>query len=165
MLSTKMLPTVGVLVPIYVVYNKLHLLDNVLGLVFVYTAMNLPIVVWLLYTYFKDLPKEILEAARVDGASMLTEIVRIVIPLTLPGMLSTALLAIVLAWNEAFWAINLTNVDGATLAVFVSGFKSARGQFWANMAAGSTLAVLPIVIAGWFTQRQLVHGLTFGAVK
>jgi len=165
MLSTKMLPAVGVLVPIYVVYNRLHLLDNVGGLVFIYASMNLPIVIWLLYTYFKDLPKEILEAARTDGASTLVEIVRIVIPLTMPGLLSTALLAIVLAWNEAFWAINLTNVHGATLAVFVSGFKSSRGQFWANMAAGSTLAVLPILIAGWFTQRQLVRGLTFGAVK
>lgn len=165
MLSTKMLPAVGVLVPIYIVYKNLHLLDTVLGLTLIYAAMNLPIVVWLLYTYFKDLPLEILEAARVDGASVFAEIMRLVVPLTMPGILSTALLAVVLAWNEAFWAINLTNVHGATLAVFVSGFKSARGQFWANMAAGSTLAVLPILIAGWFTQRQLVRGLTFGAVK
>ncbi|AWN16071.1 carbohydrate ABC transporter permease [Salinisphaera sp. LB1] len=165
MLSTKMLPAVGVLVPIYLVYKNLHLLDSALGLLFIYAAMNLPIVVWLLYTYFRDVPGEILEAAEIDGASLLGKIVRIVVPLTMPGITSTALLAIVLAWNEAFWAINLTNVHGATLAVFVAGFKSARGQFWANMAAASTLSVLPILIAGWFTQRQLVRGLTFGAVK
>lgn len=165
MLSTKMLPAVGVLVPIYVVYKDLHLLDNVLGLTLIYAAMNLPIVVWLLYTYFKDVPTEILEAARTDGAPLVSEVTRMVIPLSMPGIVSTGLLAIVLAWNEAFWAINLTNVHGATLAVFVAGFKSARGQFWANMSAASTLAIFPILIAGWFTQRQLVRGLTFGAVK
>lgn len=165
MLSTKMLPAVGVLVPIFLIYKNLHLLDSAWGLLFIYAAMNLPIVVWLLYTYFTDVPGEILEAAEIDGASLWDNIVRIVVPLSMPGIMSTGLLAIVLAWNEAFWAINLTNVHGATLAVFVSGFKSARGQFWANMAAGSTLSVLPILIAGWFTQRQLVRGLTFGAVK
>ncbi|MDA3922270.1 MAG: carbohydrate ABC transporter permease [Salinisphaera sp.] len=165
MLSTKMLPAVGVLVPIYIVYKNLHLLDSALGLTLIYTAMNLPIVVWLLYTYFKDVPGEILEAAEIDGASLVDNIVRIVTPLALPGIISTGLLAIVLAWNEAFWAINITNVHGATLSVFVSGFKSARGQFWANMSAASTLSVLPILVAGWFTQRQLVRGLTFGAVK
>lgn len=165
MLSTKMLPAVGVLVPIYIVYKNFHLLDSALGLTLIYTSMNLPIVVWLLYTYFKDVPGEILEAAEIDGASLLDNIVRIVVPLALPGIISTGLLAIVLAWNEAFWAINITNVHGATLSVFVSGFKSARGQFWANMSAASTLSVLPILVAGWFTQRQLVRGLTFGAVK
>ncbi|NNC23372.1 carbohydrate ABC transporter permease [Salinisphaera sp. USBA-960] len=165
MLSTKMLPPVGVLLPIYVVYKNIHLLDSALGLVFIYAAMNLPIVVWLLYTYFKDVPAAILEAAEIDGASLFTTLSRIVVPLSLPGILSTGLLAIVLAWNESFWAINLTNVHGATLAVFVSDFKSARGQFWASMSAASTLSVLPILVAGWFTQRQLVRGLTFGAVK
>ncbi len=165
MLSTKMLPPVGVLIPIYIVYKDLHLLDSVWGLVLIFAAMNLPIVVWLLYTYFKDIPEAIIEAADIDGASLLTKLVRILVPLTLPGLLSTGLLAVVLAWNEAFWAINLTNVHGATLAVFVSGFKSARGQYWASMSAASVLSVLPILIAGWFTQRQLVRGLTFGAVK
>lgn len=165
MLSIKMLPAVGVLVPIFIIYKHLNLIDTTLGLIFVYTTMNLPIVVWLLYTYFKDVPGPILEAAEVDGASLFTRLTRIVLPLSLPGVLATALLAIVLAWNESFWSVNLTNVDGATLAVFVSGFKAARGQYWASMAAAATLSVVPIIIAGWFTQRQLVQGLTFGAVK
>lgn len=165
MLSTKMLPAVGMLIPIFVVYNHLNLLDTTLGLIFVYAAMNLPIVVWLLYTYFKDVPVPILEAAEIDGASLFDRLVRIVLPLAMPGVLSTGLLVMVLAWNESFWAVNLTNVDGATLSVFVSGFKAARGQFWASMAAAATLSVIPVLIAGWFTQRQLVQGLTFGAVK
>jgi len=165
MLSIKMLPAVGVLVPIFIVYKSISLLDTTLGLMFLYAEMNLPIVVWLLYTYFKDVPEPILEAAEIDGASLFARLWRIVLPLSMPGVLSTALLVVVLAWNESFWAVNLTKVDGATLAVFVSGFKAARGQFWASMAAASTLAVIPVLIAGWFTQRQLVRGLTFGAVK
>lgn len=165
MLSTKMLPAVGVLVPIYILARDYGLLDTRLGLVIIFTLMNLPIIVWMLFSYFKDLPKEILEAARMDGASPLDEVVKIVLPLSVGGVASTALLSIVLCWNEAFWSLNLTASEAATLTSMIASYSSPEGLFWAKLSAASTLACAPIVVFGWFCQKQLVQGLTFGAVK
>jgi polyol transport system permease protein len=165
MLSTKMLPPVGVLVPIYLVYRDFGLLDTRLGLVIVLTMINLPIIVWMLYTYFKDIPSDILEAARMDGASLGKEIVYVLIPMAIPGIASTLLLNIILAWNEAFWTLNLTAADAAPLTAFIASYSSPEGLFWAKLSAASTLAIAPILVLGWFSQRQLVRGLTFGAVK
>lgn len=165
MLSTKMLPAVGVLVPIYILARDYGLLDTRLGLVIIFTLMNLPIVIWMLFSYFKDLPKEILEAARMDGASPWGEVVNIVLPLSVGGVASTGLLSIVLCWNEAFWSLNLTASDAATLTSMIASYSSPEGLFWAKLSAASTLACAPIVIFGWFCQKQLVQGLTFGAVK
>src|SRR5271165_6607361 len=133
MLSTKMMPAVGVLVPIYLIFRNLHLLDSLWGIGFVLMLLNLPIIIWMLYTYFKEIPVDILEAARMDGASLFNEIVHVLTPMAVPGIASTMLLAVILSWNEAFWT--------------------------------STLAIAPILILGWFSQKQLVRGLTFGAVK
>ncbi|MBE9607232.1 carbohydrate ABC transporter permease [Acetobacteraceae bacterium H6797] len=165
MLSTKMLPPVGVLVPIYLIYRDLGLLDSRIGLIIIYTLMNLPIVVWMLYTFFKEVPKDILEAGRMDGASPVKELLLILLPLTLPGIASTGLLSIILCWNEAFWSLNLSSQAGAPLTSFIAAFQSPQGLFFAKLSAASTLAVAPIMIFGWFSQKQLVRGLTFGAVK
>lgn len=165
MLSTKMMPAVGVLVPMYLGFRDLGLLDTVTGMVLLMTLVNLPIVVWMLYTYFRDYPREILEAARVDGASSWQEMLYILLPTTLPGIVSTSLLTIILAWNEAFWSINLTTANAGPLTAFIASFSSPEGLFWAKLSAASTLAIAPILVLGWLSQRQLVRGLTFGAVK
>ena len=165
MLSTKMLPPVGVLVPIYLLFRDWHLLDTRIGLTIVLTLINLPIIVWMLYTYFKEIPGDILEAARMDGASLGKEIVFVLAPMAVPGIASTILLNIILAWNEAFWTLNLTEANAAPLTAFISSYSSPEGLFWAKLSAASTLAITPILVLGWFSQRQLVRGLTFGAVK
>ena len=165
MLSTKMLPAVGVLMPIYLLAQQFGLLDTRILLVFIYALINLPIVMMILFTYFKEIPKEILEAARMDGCSTYTEIVEVVMPLAWGGIASTALLSIVLCWNEAFWSIVLTSSDAGTLVALVASFSSPEGLFWAKLSAVSTLACAPIVVMGWLCQKQLVAGLTFGAVK
>ena len=165
MLSTKMLPPVGVLVPIYLLFRDFDLLDTRIGLVMVLMLMNLPIIVWMLYTYFKEIPGEILEAARMDGATLGKEIAYILAPMAVPGIASTLLLNIILAWNEAFWALNLTAADAAPLSAFIASYSSPEGLFWAKLSAASTLAIAPILVMGWFSQKQLVRGLTFGAVK
>ncbi len=165
MLSTKMLPPVGVLVPIYLLFRDTGLLDTLTGLTIVYTLMNLPIVVWMLYTFFKDLPKDILEAGRMDGANTLQEVWHLLLPLTLPGIASTGLLSVILSWNEAFWSLNLTSYEAAPLTAYIASFSSPEGLFWAKLSAASTMAIAPILVFGWLTQKQMVRGLTFGAVK
>ncbi len=165
MLSTKMMPSVGVLVPIYLLFRDAHLLDNRLGIGFVLLMLNLPILIWMLYTYFKEIPVDILEAARMDGASLLNEIVYVLTPMAVPGIASTMLLAIILSWNEAFWTLNLTTFNAAPLTAFIASYSAPEGLFWAKLSAAATLAIAPILVLGWFSQKQLVRGLTFGAVK
>ncbi|WEY40407.1 MULTISPECIES: carbohydrate ABC transporter permease [Paraburkholderia] len=165
MLSTKMMPSVGVLVPIYVLWKNSGLLDTVWGLVIVYSLINLPIAVWMAFTYFNEIPRDILEAGRIDGAATWQEIVYLLMPMALPGLASTALLLVILSWNEAFWSINLSSSHAAPLTVFIASYSSPEGLFWAKLSAASLLAVAPILIVGWLSQKQLVRGLTFGAVK
>jgi len=165
MLSTKMLPPVGVLVPIYLIYRDTGLLDSRLGLVIVLCLSNLPIMVWMLFNYFKDIPKDILEAARMDGASIGKEILYVLAPMALPGIASSLLLNVILAWNEAFWSLNLSSSQAAPLTAFIASYSSPEGLFWAKLSAASTMAIAPILVLGWFCQKQLVRGLTFGAVK
>lgn len=165
MLSTKMLPPVGVLVPIFLIFRDWNLLDTRTGLIAVLTMINLPIIVWMLFTYFKEIPGDILEAARMDGAPLVKEIVYVLAPMAVPGIASTLLLNIILAWNEAFWTLNLSAAGAAPLTAFIASYSSPEGLFWAKLSAASTLAIAPILVLGWFSQRQLVRGLTFGAVK
>jgi len=165
MLSTKMMPAVGALVPIYVLAQTAGLLDTRLVLIIVFMLSNLPIMVWMLYSHFRDIPNEILEAARMDGASLWQEFRRILLPLGMGGLFSTGLLCLVLAWNEAFWSLNLSSAKAGTLAALIASYSSPEGLFWAKLSAASLLAVAPIVVFGWFSQKQLVQGLTFGAVK
>ncbi len=165
MLSTKMLPAVGVLYPIYLIFIKLGILDSRIGLTVVLMLINLPIIIWMLYTYFREIPGEILEAARMDGASLKEEILYVLTPMAVPGIASTVLLNIILAWNEAFWTLNLTAAKAAPLTAFIASYSSPEGLFYAKLSAASTMAIAPILILGWFSQKQLVRGLTFGAVK
>ena len=180
MLSTKMMPPAGALIPIYLIFNRnglvfkdwgwinltdYKLIDTFWGMVPLMTLLNLPIVIWMLFTYFKEIPVGILEAARMDGASLWSELYRVLLPMALPGIASTCLLNIILAWNEAFWSLNLTNKYAAPLSFFISEYSSPEGQFWAKLSAASIMAIAPIMVIGWFSQKQLVRGLTFGAVK
>ena len=165
MLSTKMMPPVGVLVPIYLLYRTFGLLDSRGGLIIVLCLGNLPIVVWMLFTYFKEIPRDILEAARMDGATVGRELIYVLTPMALPGIASTLLLNVIVAWIEAFWTLNLSTSAAAPLTVFIASYSSPEGLFWAKLSAASTLAIAPILVLGWFSQRQLVRGLTFGAVK
>ena len=165
MLSTKFMPAVGVIVPIFLIYRSLHLIDTLPGLILMYTTMNLPLVVWMMHSYMTEIPFAIYEAAKVDGASVAQEFFGIALPLSMPGISATALLALIFAWNEVFFALNLTNSDAAPLSVFIGSFKTSEGLFWAQMSAAATLTVLPVLIFGWVAQRQLVRGLSFGAVK
>ncbi|MEJ5155171.1 carbohydrate ABC transporter permease [Gluconobacter wancherniae] len=165
MLSTRMLPSVGVLVPIYLLARNAHLLDTVLGLAIVDMLTNLPIVIWMLFTFFREVPAPILEAGKMDGASRWQEMTMVLLPLALPGIASTALLSLILCWNEAFWSLNLTSSNAAPLTAFIASFSSPEGLFFGKLSAASTLAVAPILVFGWFSQKQLVRGLTFGAVK
>ena len=165
MLSTKMLPPVGVLIPIYLIFRDTGLLDTRTGLVIVLMLMNLPIIIWMLYTYFKEIPGANLEAARMDGASLGKEIWYVLTPMALPGIASTMLLNIILAWNEAFWTLQLTSAKAAPLTQFIASYSSPEGLFYAKLSAASVMAIAPILVMGWFSQKQLVRGLTFGAVK
>ncbi|PID42318.1 MAG: sugar ABC transporter permease [Proteobacteria bacterium] len=165
MLSTKMLPPVGVLIPIYLIFRDTGLLDTRTGLIIVLTLINLPIIIWMMYTYFKEIPGEILEAARMDGATLWNEIIYVLTPMAVPGIASTLLLNVILAWNEAFWTLNLSAASAAPLTAFIASYSSPEGLFYAKLSAASTMAIAPILIMGWFSQKQLVRGLTFGAVK
>ena len=164
-MSTRMLPPVGVIVPLFLIFRNLNLLDTHLGLIIIYTAMNVPLVIWMVRSFMLDIPFETIEAGRLDGVTLWQEIRHIVLPLIVPGLAATALLCFIFAWNEFFFAFNLTVHDAAPLSVYISSFKTSEGLFWAKMSAAATATILPVLIAGWVAQKQLVTGLTMGAVK
>jgi sorbitol/mannitol transport system permease protein len=165
LISTRMLPPVGIIVPLFIIARDLGLRDRHAVLIIMYTAMNLPLVIWMMRSFFLDVPYEILEAGRIDGVTLSQEFRHIVLPLVRPGLFATALLCLIFAWNEFFFAFNLTVTEAAPLSVYISSFKTSEGLFWAKMSAAATAAVLPVVVAGWVAQRRLVTGLTMGAVK
>jgi sorbitol/mannitol transport system permease protein len=165
LISTKMLPIVAAIVPIYIVARDIHLLDNIYALVLLYGAMNLPIAVWMLRSFMLEVPSEVLEAARIDGANLRQEIGRVIAPVIGPGIAATALICVIFAWNEFFLAVNLTSTVAATVPVFLVGFITSEGLFWAQLSAAATIASIPIILIGWIAQRQLVRGLSMGALK
>ena len=164
-ISTRFLPFAASLVPLYLLARDLHLLDNIFALVLIYTTINLPLGVWLLRSFLLEIPHDLFEAARVDGAQFRHEIFRIVVPLIAPGLAATSLICLIFSWNEFFYAVNLTSSTAATAPIFLVGFISGRGLFYAKLAAAATLASLPVLLAGWIAQKQLIRGLTMGAVK
>lgn len=180
-LSTKMMPPAGALIPIFLIFGRnglvfrewgdtmdwrnYNLFDSFWGMIPLMMLLNLPIMIWMLYTYFKEIPAEILEAARMDGAKLWDELLLVLTPMALPGIASTVLLSFILAWNEAFWTLSLTTKYAAPVSFLISEYSNPQGQFWAKLSAASLLAIAPILILGWFSQKQLVRGLTFGAVK
>jgi sorbitol/mannitol transport system permease protein len=164
-ISTRFLPFAASLVPLYLLARDLHLLDNIFALVLIYTTINLPLGVWLLRSFLLEIPNDLFEAARVDGAGFFRELTRIVVPLITPGIAATSLICLIFSWNEFFYAVNFTSSVAATAPIFLVGFISGRGLFYAKLAAAATLASLPVLLAGWIAQKQLIRGLTMGAVK
>ena len=164
-ISTKMLPIVAVIVPEYILAEKLGLLDNVWSIILLYTAMNLPIAVWMLRSFMAEVPVEVLEAAEVDGAGMVRSFRAVLMPMISPGIAATALICVIFAWNEFFFAVNLTASQAGTVPVFLVGFITSEGLFFSQLAAAATMAAVPVVIAGWIAQKQLVRGLSMGAIK
>ncbi len=160
-ISTRFLPFAASLVPLYLLARDLRLLDNIFALIIIYTTINLPLGVWLLRSFLLEIPNDLFEAARVDGAAFRHEILRIVVPLIAP----TSLICLIFSWNEFFYAVNFTSSVAATAPIFLVGFISGRGLFYAKLAAAATLASLPVLLAGWIAQKQLIRGLTMGAVK
>jgi sorbitol/mannitol transport system permease protein len=164
-ISTILLPPVCVVVPVFVVFNTLNILDSYWSLIFIYSAVNIPIVVWMMRSFFKDIPTELIDASRIDGASELVAFFRIVFPLSRHGLSATILLLIIFIWNEFFFALHLTYTRAATLPIHIATYMTQEGLFWAKMSAISTLAILPPMLLGWINQKQLVRGLTMGAIK
>lgn len=166
MLSTKMLPAAAVLYPMtFLTKNILFVYDTHFLVILVLCLINLPIAVWMLFTYFKEIPKEIIEAGKMDGVNTWGEIKDILIPLAWGGIASTALLTFIFCWNEAYWSVRLTTINASTLSTLIEGNRAPEGLFFGRLSAVSTAAIAPIVVLGWFCQKQLVQGLTFGAVK
>ncbi len=174
-ISTRFMPPAGVIVPLYVLYSAngdpelgafgLDLLGTMRGLIILYTAMNLPIAIWMLRSFFEEVPQDVIDASRVDGAGVWRQITQIVLPMVMPGIAATVFLSIIFAWNEFFFAFNLAAIGNSTVPIFMLRFVTSEGLFWARLAASSTMAVLPIVLLGWIAQKQLVRGLSMGAVK
>ena len=164
-LSTRFLPFAAILTPIFVITTRLNLLDNLFTLIVIYTAMNLPLIIWMARSYFLELPKEVLEGAWLDGCTTLQTIVRVVVPMAAPGLAAAALLAIIFAWNDFFFAVTLTYTNSPTLPIMVAAFTSNEGLFLAKVSALATLIILVPVAIGIYAQRYLVQGLTGGALK
>ncbi|MDA7429106.1 carbohydrate ABC transporter permease [Primorskyibacter aestuariivivens] len=163
MLATKMIPAVALLMPVFLITINLGLLDTRFGLGCILMLINLPIVIWMLFSFFRDIPLEILEAARMDGASPLKEIALILMPLSWPAIMSTFALAVILSWNESFWVLNFTASEAGTMSAFLASYSNS--PYWAQISAASVVAILPIMVLGWLCQMQIVRGLTFGAIR
>jgi len=164
-LSTKFLPLIAALVPVFITFKNLGMLDNIWALVIFYTGLNLPVAVWMCHSFLSDIPPDIMAAAEVDGASLFTILRSIVLPLSLPGIAATALICFIFAWNEFLFALNLTATMASTSPIFLVGFITSEGLFMAQLSAGAIIVCLPVVIAGWIAQDKLVQGLSLGAVK
>ena len=164
-ISTKMLPIVAAIGPLYVIALKAHLLDTVWLLIILYTAMNLPLAVWMIRSFMLEVPKELLEAARLDGAGRIREISGVILPIISPGLVSTALICVIFAWNELFLALNLTVTNAATMPMYQISSVPQEGLYIAHLSAAATVASIPVIIVGWIAQRSLVRGLSMGAIK
>jgi sorbitol/mannitol transport system permease protein len=164
-ISTKMLPLVAAIVPIYLTVKTLGMLDNIWTLVVLYTAMNLPLAIWVMRSFFLEVPVELLEASALDGASLRVQLQKVVAPIVSPGVAATALICFIFSWNEFLFALNLTSTTAGTAPVFLIGFVSGEGLFLAKLCAAATLVSLPVLLAGWVAQNKLVRGLSMGAIK
>jgi sorbitol/mannitol transport system permease protein len=164
-ITTILLPPVAVLIPLFIWYQQFRLINTPYGLLAAYVGFHIPIVVWMVHSFFSDLPKEIFEAAEIDGCTKFQRMTRIAIPLARTGIISAVLLVAVFIWNEFFLGFNLTGNPTATLPVYMARFREQQGMFVAQLSASSTISVLPAIILGWMTQKALVKGLVAGAVK
>lgn len=164
-ISTKFLPIVGIIMPIWIIARDLDLLGTRTVLIILYTAMNLPLAVWMLRSFFAEVPKELIEAAQIDGCSLMGQLRQVILPIVAPGLAATALLCVIFAWNEFFFAIQLNPTGASTIPVWVNSQQKFQGQFLAGLSAASVLATLPVVVAGWVAQKRMIRGLAMGAIK
>jgi sorbitol/mannitol transport system permease protein len=164
-ISTKFLPVVAAILPIWILARELNLLNTRQVLIILYTAINLPLAVWMLRSFFAEIPRELIEAAEIDGASIRGQLTSIILPMAAPGIAATALLCVIFAWNEFFYAVQLNPVDGSTVPIWVTTNVSTRGDFLAKLSAASVLACIPVVLAGWIAQKRMIRGLAMGAIK
>ena len=164
-ISTKMLPIVAAIGPLYVIALKTHLLDNIWLLIILYTAMNLPLAIWLIRSFMLEVPGEMLEAAELDGAGRVRQMGEVIMPVISPGLVSTALICVIFAWNELFLALNLTVTNAATMPMFLISSVPQEGLYLAHLSAAATVASVPVILVGWIAQRSLVRGLSMGAIK
>lgn len=164
-ISTKFLPVVASILPLWIIARQFDLLNTRLVLIILYTAMNLPLAVWMLRSFFQEIPRELIEAAEIDGAGLKGQLTTVILPIAVPGIAATALLCVIFAWNEYFYAVQLNPVSGSTMPIWVTTNISTRGDFLAKLSAASVLASLPVVIAGWLAQKRMIRGLAMGAIK
>jgi sorbitol/mannitol transport system permease protein len=164
-ISTKFLPVVAAILPLWIIAKELGLLNTKEVLIILYTAMNLPLAIWMLRSFFGEVPRDLIEAAQMDGTGLYGQLKDVMLPIVAPGLAATALLCFIFAWNEFFLAVQLNPVDNETVPVWVSSNVTSRGNFMAKLSAASTLAILPVVLAGWVAQKRMIRGLSMGAVK
>src|SRR3954470_12177063 len=164
-ISTKFLPVVASILPIWILAKNLNLLNSRNALIILYTGINLPLAIWMLRSFFSEIPRELIEAAEIDGASLWGQLRSIILPMAAPGIAATALLCVIFAWNEFFYAVQLNPVCGSTVPIWVTTNVSARGDFLAKLSAASVLACIPVVLAGWIAQKRMIRGLAMGAIK
>ena len=164
-ISTKFLPIVAAILPLWIIGRELDLLNTRLILIILYTAMNLPLAVWMLRSFFGEVPRELIEAAQIDGTGLWGQITSVLVPIVAPGIAATALLCVIFAWNEFFLAVQLNPADASTVPIWVTSNVGTRGNFLAKLSAASTLATLPVVLAGWLAQKRMIRGLAMGAIK
>jgi sorbitol/mannitol transport system permease protein len=164
-ISTKFLPVVAAILPVWILAKNLGLLNSRLALIILYTGLNLPLAVWMLRSFFQEIPRELIEAAEIDGAGLKGQLTSIILPMAAPGIAATALLCVIFAWNEFFYAVQLNPVKGSTVPIWVTTNISTRGDFLAKLSAASVLACIPVVLAGWIAQKRMIRGLAMGAIK
>ncbi|MDX6475092.1 MAG: polyol transport system permease protein [Gaiellaceae bacterium] len=164
-ISTKFLPIVASIFPIYVYAQKWNLIGTRTILIVLYIAINLPLAIWMTRSFFVEVPRELIEAAEIDGTSLLNQLRSVILPIAAPGIAATALLCVIFAWNEYFYAIQLNFAGASTMPQWVIGNVSTRGNFLAKLSAASIIACLPVVLAGWAAQKRMIRGLSMGAIK
>ncbi len=164
-ISTKFLPVVASILPLWILAREFELLGTRLVLMILYTAMNLPLAIWMLRSFFQEIPKELIEAAEIDGAGLRGQLTTVILPIAVPGIAATALLCVIFAWNEYFYAVQLNPAEASTIPIWVTTNISTRGDFLAKLSAASVIASLPVVLAGWLAQKRMIRGLAMGAIK
>jgi sorbitol/mannitol transport system permease protein len=164
-ISTKFLPVVASILPVWILARNFNLLNTRLVLIILYTGINLPLAVWMLRSFFQEVPRELIESAEIDGAGLKGQLTSIILPLASPGIATTGLLCVIFAWNEFFYAVQLNPVQGSTVPIWVTTNISTRGDFLAKLSAASVLACIPVVLAGWIAQKRMIRGLAMGAIK
>jgi sorbitol/mannitol transport system permease protein len=164
-ISIKFLPIVASIFPIYVYAQKWNLIGTRTILIILYIAINLPLAIWMLRSFFVEVPRELIEASEIDGTSLFNQLRSVILPITAPGIAATALLCVIFAWNEYFYAIQLNFAGASTMPQWVIGNVSTRGNFLAKLSAASIIACLPVVLAGWAAQKRMIRGLSMGAIK